>query len=80
MLRTNLLTFSAFDTVRCLAIRSCMNHIVIVICVPVMADLLRIHRRKQIRNGDMFRTAICAITAGGTQTPARQTLCELPIV
>lgn len=32
-----------------------------------MIDLLRIHRRKQIRNGDVFRTALCAITAGGTR-------------
>lgn len=63
MLGANLLTFSAFHAIRCLA---SVRGLVLVIksCTPPLEKFFHIHAGKQIRNGDLLGTACCTITAG----------------
>ena len=51
LLRTNLLTFSAFDAVGCLSMFLRVDFIIIV-RIPVLIHLLRIHAGEKIRNQD----------------------------
>ena len=68
MLRTGFLTFSAFDTFRSLRFPAAgMHHIVIIICVPVMVYLFRVHHRKQIGDSDLLRTPGHTLAAGRTR-------------
>lgn len=64
MLWADLLAFAAFDAVRSFPAWRGMYHIVVVIGVPVVVKLLGVHGGEQIRDGDVFRTAISAVTAG----------------
>ena len=59
MLRADLFTLSAFDTVGSLAVTAACYHIVVVItCVPVMERFMGVERREQVRNTDAFGTFI----------------------
>ncbi len=64
MLWADLLAFAAFDAVRSFPAWRGMYRIVVVIGVPVVVKLLGVHGGEQIRDGDVFRTAISAVTAG----------------
>ena len=64
MLRTDLLTLTASNAVRCLPIIYGVYIVVIIIRIPVIKDLLCIQACKQVGNGYLFRTAIRTIAAG----------------
>lgn len=63
MLWAYLFTFSTFDAGARFSIVYGMNHIVVIICIPVMKYLLGIHAGKQIRNRNVFRAAFHPVTA-----------------
>ena len=63
MLRTGRLTGAAAETVGRAAARAGVDAVIIV-GVPVVQDLLAVHRGEQIRNGDLLRTAVRAVAAG----------------
>ena len=58
---------SCKEAVRRLAFSAAgMDHIIIVVCVPVVMNLLGIHDSQQIGDGDMLGASSHTITAGGT--------------
>lgn len=70
MLGTSLLAFSALDAVGCLAALGGMYIIIVVVRIPVVVKLLGVHYRKQIRDGNVFRASVGAVTAGGSENIA----------
>ena len=65
MLRTGFLALAAFETVRGFSSRPGIDHIVIVILVPVVKDFLGIHAGKEVRDGDLLRASCRAVATGG---------------
>ena len=66
MLRTCLLAFSTLHTVGCFSVVYGMHVVVVIICIPVMIDLFGVHAGKELRDGDVFRAAVDAVSAGCT--------------
>lgn len=64
VLGAGLLAFAAFDAVRGFSARFGVNYIIIVICVPVMIQLLGIHHCEKVRDGNTLRTAVRTVAAG----------------
>ena len=57
MLRADGLALAALHAVRGLMTGQCVDGIVVIIRMPVVVDLLRVHRGEQFRDGDLLRAA-----------------------
>ena len=66
MLGAYFFTLTAADTFAGLAIVHGMYVAVVIVRIPVMEDRLGIHAGEQIRNGDLLRASLDAVTACGT--------------
>lgn len=60
-----LFTLAALEAVGGPAARCRVNHIVIIVRVPVVVELLGVHGGEEIRDGDVFGAAVSAVPAGG---------------
>ena len=67
VLRAYLFALAAFDTVGSLASRSGVYDIVVIVGVPVVIKLLRVHDGEQVRYRNMLGTSVGAVAAGGTR-------------
>ena len=65
MLRADGLALAALHAVRGLMTGQCVDGIVVIIRMPVVVDLLRVHRGEQFRDGDLLRAAVRAVAAAG---------------
>ena len=63
MLRAGFLALAALQTVGCTAAGTGVNPI-IVVRVPILIELFAVHRRKEVWNRDVLRTALRAVMAG----------------
>ena len=66
MLRADLFTFAALDTVRCLPVIYSMYIVVVKARAPSLEKFLHIHAGEQIRNGNLFWASGRTVSAGGT--------------
>ena len=65
MLGTDLFAFAAFETVGRSAAGHGMDDAVVIVRVPVVIELLGVHNGEQVGDGDVLRTAVGAVAAGG---------------
>lgn len=67
MLRADLLAFSAFEAVACLAVFQRADIVIIVIGVPIVIHSLGVERGEEVWNQYFLRTSFDAITASGAR-------------
>ena len=65
VLGTDLFAFAAFETVGRFAAGRGMDDAVVIVRVPVVVELLGVHDGEQGGDGDVLRTAVGAVAAGG---------------
>lgn len=64
MLRTYLLAFAAIHAVGSFSPRRGEDYVVVIIRVPVVVETLRVHPGEEIRDRNVFRASVSAVTAG----------------
>ena len=64
MLRADALALATADAVRRAGAGLGVDILIIVVRIPIVVDALCVHDGEQIRDGDVFRTAIGAVAAG----------------
>lgn len=65
MLGTDLLAPAALDAVGRPAAGGDVDDVIIVVRVPAVVDLLRVHGGEEVGDGDVLRTAVRAVAADG---------------
>ena len=66
MLGTDSFALAAADAVGGLSAALGADIVIVVVRIPVMVQSFGIQAGKKIRNGNMFRTAVGTVAAGGT--------------